>query len=448
MAITNISLTDTFLFWFNRTNELVDLVNAQLDSTVLATLNTTEQGTLVGAINEVISEKLDLTGGTLSGAITVQDDSTIEGDLTVGKNTGGDSIIKFYDDANDTLRDFKWDDSASKFVVEDSTGADQELVYLNQTYSFGTVSGTGTTISLKTGTTAENDAYTGTNGEITVDADLNSLRLHDGSTAGGVSIGGTAPVTSVYGRTGAVVAAISDYGSDQIDNDSTVTGTNVSDALEQLDSDISSVSSNVGALDSSDISNNSSVSGATVTDALDDLDSRADGGDWTYGSDVTLSGTSTTIITGIPSGVNEVEVLISDMQANASGALAIRLGDSGGFESSGYSSTGHAINEVDEGGLANSVRQANNTESTSQFPILTEGQLIPSDEGASGIVKLARRTGNTWNCSSGLGSHDSAEGNYWAFICYGDKTLTGALTQLLIRTPAGTLQGEATVRYR
>src|SRR6056300_301880 len=46
-----------------------------------------------------------------------------------------------------------------------------------------------TILQLRRGTTAENDAYTGSVGELTVDTDLNKLRLHDGSTAGGDTIG-------------------------------------------------------------------------------------------------------------------------------------------------------------------------------------------------------------------------------------------------------------------
>lgn len=50
---------------------------------------------------------------------------------------------------------------------------------------------------------------------------------------------GTAPVTSVHGRTGAVVAVAGDYGSDDVTNDSAVTGATVSDALETLTAAIS-----------------------------------------------------------------------------------------------------------------------------------------------------------------------------------------------------------------
>ena len=45
------------------------------------------------------------------------------------------------------------------------------------------------TLQLYRGTTAQNDAYTGSIGELTMDTTTNELRLHDGSTAGGHVIG-------------------------------------------------------------------------------------------------------------------------------------------------------------------------------------------------------------------------------------------------------------------
>ena len=49
------------------------------------------------------------------------------------------------------------------------------------------------------------------------------------------------PVSSVFSRTGAVLAALSDYDASQVDNDSGVTGATVKDALDQLDSDITGI---------------------------------------------------------------------------------------------------------------------------------------------------------------------------------------------------------------
>lgn len=66
--------------------------------------------------------------------------------------------------------------------------------------------------------------------------------------------------TDVDGNTTAIGA----LGSDDISNDSGVTGADVSSALDQLDTDI-------GALGSDDITNDSGVSGTTVSDALDNL---------------------------------------------------------------------------------------------------------------------------------------------------------------------------------
>ena len=40
-------------------------------------------------------------------------------------------------------------------------------------------------VQLRRGTTAQNDAFTGVAGEVTVDTTLNTLRVHDGSQAGG-----------------------------------------------------------------------------------------------------------------------------------------------------------------------------------------------------------------------------------------------------------------------
>jgi hypothetical protein len=118
-------------------------------------------------------------------------------------------------------------------------------------------------VQLRGGTTAQNDAFTGAVREVTVDTDKDTLRVHDGSTAGGHELmkatatngsaftgdsgaGGakglvpapsagdaaagkyldadgtwstppSAVVASVFGRTGAITAAASDYDANQID---------------------------------------------------------------------------------------------------------------------------------------------------------------------------------------------------------------------------------------
>ena len=60
-----------------------------------------------------------------------------------------------------------------------------------------------TILQLRRGTTAENAAYTGSVGEITVDTTLDKVILHDGSTAGGAATVGNLQGNIQLGKTAA-----------------------------------------------------------------------------------------------------------------------------------------------------------------------------------------------------------------------------------------------------
>ena len=77
------------------------------------------------------------------------------------------------------------------------------------------------------------------------------------------------PVNSVHGRSGIVIAAASDYDASQVDNDSTVTGVFVDDALDTLDTDKAAAAHGHAA---SVVTNESTVIGAFFDDALDQID--------------------------------------------------------------------------------------------------------------------------------------------------------------------------------
>ncbi|NJL03119.1 MAG: hypothetical protein HC910_22060 [Spirulinaceae cyanobacterium SM2_1_0] len=100
--------------------------------------------------------------------------------------------------------------------------------------------------------------------------------FHSGSAwqkGGSSAVGG---VSSFNSRTGAITPAASDYDASQVDNDSSVSGTFVSDALDALKTLADANASATAALDSSDIDNASTITGATVTLALNALKTQQD----------------------------------------------------------------------------------------------------------------------------------------------------------------------------
>ena len=58
-----------------------------------------------------------------------------------------------------------------------------------------------TQLQLRRGTTSQNNSFTGAAGELSVDTDLDQLRVHDGSTAGGIKVPGTGLALGVAGNT-------------------------------------------------------------------------------------------------------------------------------------------------------------------------------------------------------------------------------------------------------
>lgn len=99
---------------------------------------------------------------------------------------------------------------------------------------------------------------------------------------GGGSGGGPGAVTSVFGRVGAVIAALNDYAASLVDNDSGIVGSTVADALDTLGTAISglvtgvssvfgrtgAVTAQTGDYTSSQVNDSSNLPGTTVTDSL------------------------------------------------------------------------------------------------------------------------------------------------------------------------------------
>jgi hypothetical protein len=176
-----------------------------------------------------------------------------------------------------------------------------------------------------------------------------------------------------------------------------------------------------------------------IRNAADDawIELGGSGNKWTYGSQIaTTSGTSQTLVSGLPDTLTEIEIMYYDLSSSGAtgGVPIIRLGDSGGFETTGYLSTicygtsaeddtnGLYIHDVTNWGAADVIR---------------------------GILRLTRwhPTEHTW-FSDGIGGNP-AESTLRKHM--GKKTLSSALTQIQVICQNGTSSldgGEMIVRYR
>lgn len=105
--------------------------------------------------------------------------------------------------------------------------------------------------------------------------------------------GGGGAVASVFGRTGAVTAAASDYDASQVDNDSSVSGATVKDALNTLSSGKQAADSDLTAI-------------AGLSPANDDLIQRKAGA-WTNRSPAQLKADLAIAASDIVSGVSNTE---------------------------------------------------------------------------------------------------------------------------------------------
>jgi hypothetical protein len=135
------------------------------------------------------------------------------------------------------------------------------------------------------------------------------------------------------------------------------------------------------------------------------------------GTAVSASGTSVDF-TGIPSWVKRITVMLSGVSTNGSSNLQIQLGDSGGFETTGYSAGAGSIGNA----LASSTTGLILTQANSAAWVHTVVAVITS-----------MNTSNSWVCSG----NDVSIGAT-AFISTGNKALSDTLTQIRITTVNGT----------
>jgi hypothetical protein len=138
------------------------------------------------------------------------------------------------------------------------------------------------------------------------------------------------------------------------------------------------------------------------------------------GTAVTASSTSVDF-TGIPSWVKRITVMFSGVSLSGTSSILVQLGDSGGFETTGYVSTS-VLNR--DGTTPTGLT------STSGFVVVT----AIAANTILGTAVLTAVSGNTWVLSSAYGMSGSTH----AGTAGGNKTLSDTLTQVRITTVNGT----------
>lgn len=176
---------------------------------------------------------------------------------------------------------------------------------------------------------------------------------------------------------------------------------------------------------------------ATVLDDADAAAARTTlgitGGGWTLGTAVTLTSQSSVDFTGIPSTAKIIKVMLSSVSINGNNDIYLRIGDSGGIESSGYSGVVHSI----EGTTHTS------TQISSAFN-LTANPPAAADT-THGCIELVNISGNTWIATGLLSRGTDAMTIHLA----GTKTLSDVLTQLRLLPSSGTFDaGTLNIMYQ
>jgi hypothetical protein len=126
--------------------------------------------------------------------------------------------------------------------------------------------------------------------------------------------------------------------------------------------------------------------------------------------------------TGIPSWVKRITVMMNGVSTNGTSNLIVQLGDSGGYETTGYES------------IYGIAATSGATYLTATTGIVCGGNLAASIYNT--IVTFTNVTGNVW--LAGVNGQLNASGTYFALFGGGTKTLSALLDKLRITTVGGT----------
>jgi hypothetical protein len=251
-----------------------------------------------------------------------------------------------------------------------------------------------TVLQFRRGTTAQNNSHTGSAGEISIDTTLDTIRVHDGSTAGGFEITSNAATQTLTNKTlTSAVLNTGVSGTAVLDEDNMASNSATQIATQQsikayVDTEIGNLSSTLTISDDSSTSDTvtvgtdtlnfaggsgltSTVTDNTVTFALDN--NITIGGALTVTGNLTVNGTTTT--------VNSTNTTLDDNLLELNSGAASNANDSGIIIERG--STGdNAIIAWDESADKFVVGTTTATASDTGDLTISTGTLVANVEGA------------------------------------------------------------------
>ena len=142
------------------------------------------------------------------------------------------------------------------------------------------------------------------------------------------------------------------------------------------------------------------------------------------GTSQSATGTSVAF-SGIPSGVKRITVMLNGVSTNSTSPMQIQLGDSGGYETSGYAGSNHVF----VGAIASVT-----SSSAFLLTLNTSYQFAASLYSGSCILTLQDASTNTWTMFGSISTHTSSYG----YLTSGSKSLTATLDRIRITMANGT----------
>jgi hypothetical protein len=130
----------------------------------------------------------------------------------------------------------------------------------------------------------------------------------------------------------------------------------------------------------------------------------------------TTSGTAIDF-TGIPAGVRRITITFNGVSFTGTDSPAIQLGDSGGFETTGY--TGQV-------GIAAGTGAGTSLVFSTNFNLLAE---VFAAETCSGVITLVNQSGNLWLCTGMSNRYTTTQ----VQVSSGQKTLSDVLDRVRFR---------------